>query len=259
MEVPENVKQHVTEERSNEVAKICQPLFDAFNLNFFCYIRVYENKETITLSSNHQPVYYAFQSQTSASVTVVPEGFHLWREYRSEEFLQDEISLFGHYSGITIHKALKNYRENILLAAPKENHQAISECFNNQDILGKFVLYFKDKSSVLIKDLAKSKFILPDYMIGSQQEELPNYEEFLNLIKTNKIRFDFLDKEIVFSQREYECLQQLSMGRSMKAAGNELGIASKTVEQHVARAKEKTNLHSKSQLVDLIHNNVISI
>lgn len=258
MDIPENIKQHVTEETAKEVTEICQPLFDALNLNFFCYTRLYKDKSVIAISTACEPVYYAFEAKAPVTTTFIPSGFNLWSEYRSDEFLQHEADHFGFYNGTTITKDAENYRECLILAAPKNNVNAIGICFNSQDFLRNFLLYFKDKADFLIDKACQNKVVLPDYMIGKPLPQR-NYEDFLSLIKTNNIRFDFHDQEVVISRREYECLQQLSKGKSMKETAAILEISSRTVEQYVARAKEKTKLYSRSQLVDLIHENVISI
>lgn len=62
-------------------------------------------------------------------------------------------------------------------------------------------------------------------------------------------------EESLFTKREADCIELVAKGYSMKAAAVELGISSRTVEQHVRNAKEKNGIYTKQQLVELWHAN----
>ncbi len=58
-------------------------------------------------------------------------------------------------------------------------------------------------------------------------------------------------EEIIFSRREYESMLWLSRGKTIKEVARILQLSPKTVEGHLAHAKDKTNCTFRSQLLDL--------
>ena len=71
------------------------------------------------------------------------------------------------------------------------------------DAIEQFTLYFQDKAKDLIKQAHEERFILPDKMVGEQLKE-KTYEEFYELIKTNKIYLNTKNKDVILnSQKKY--------------------------------------------------------
>ncbi len=61
--------------------------------------------------------------------------------------------------------------------------------------------------------------------------------------------------KIKISYRELQVYATLFLGMSAKESGSFLGISSKTVENHTASIKKKTNRHLRSELIKIITNN----
>ena len=54
------------------------------------------------------------------------------------------------------------------------------------------------------------------------------------------------------TRREAEVLPYLARGRSAKVIADALYVSENTIRTHTRRILEKTDLHSKQQLIDLI-------
>lgn len=52
------------------------------------------------------------------------------------------------------------------------------------------------------------------------------------------------------TKREFECLESLSKGFTMKLTAKQLDISPRTVESHIRNLKEKLGMHTKNQLLE---------
>jgi Response regulator containing a CheY-like receiver domain and an HTH DNA-binding domain len=77
------------------------------------------------------------------------------------------------------------------------------------------------------------------------------YKEFCQAIKTKKLPFRFKAQDIILSQREFDILNLLIKGKSMREIGQILKISPRTVETYIYTAKDKTNTFTTSRLLDL--------
>lgn len=57
--------------------------------------------------------------------------------------------------------------------------------------------------------------------------------------------------KVKLTQREIECLNLVAHGSTMKMIARKLDISPRTVEQHLRNIKEKFEVNTKSQLVEL--------
>ncbi len=118
---------------------------------------------------------------------------------------------------------------------------------NDIDLLQKFLLYFRDKAGLLIKEAKKSPIILPN---------LPTKPPKRSFALDEKAKHDFISKisqgKNSITKREYQCLTLFSQGLTSKEIGRELKIHPKTVDRHFENLKAKHSARNRVELLPLI-------
>ncbi|MCK4609395.1 MAG: helix-turn-helix transcriptional regulator [Gammaproteobacteria bacterium] len=258
MELLTTLKKHISYTAADDVAAICDPLFKTFGLNYFDYARVYPDSSLVALVSDRDWHYHFFEHEFPVTGVNVTSGIHLLENYMPEKVLTDAASCFSHHNGVTVFCKNETCLEFFDLSAVSSDRTIIDFYFNNIELLTQFLFYFKDKAAKLIAKAHKERFVIPNAMMQNNKT-LPSqsYTEFCNLIKTNKIRMNFKSKEVILSRREYECVLQLARGKTMKETARILAISPRTAEDYLARAKNKTNCLFRSQLIDMLWDNLI--
>lgn len=256
MALSDIIKKHASYTGADEVSQICKPLFNSLDLSVFNYSRLYHDNSLLVLDSHGEAFHHFCTNSFPASATVFTKGIHLWEEYQPEKFLRESANYFNMHNGITISFQRQDYIECFNMASSIQDCSAINLYFNQLDLIEQFIFYFKAKAEKLINQAYKERFVIPEAMRGNYLEE-KTFDEFYQLIKTNKICMNFRSKEVILSRREYECLLQLAKAKTVKETARILDISPKTVESHLTNAKNKTNCIFKSQLVDMFRNNLI--
>jgi DNA-binding CsgD family transcriptional regulator len=251
------IEKRIAYQKAEEVAEICRPLFSTFQLNYFVYSRMYHNSSKLALLVSDKRFYKHYhEKEFSLIETLATPGVHLWSDYMPRQAVADGANYFNHHNGIFILKQHAEFTEKIEIAAPANKTHPIELYCNHMDIINNFIFYFKDKATNLIDCANSNKFTPPKTMIAEERPTIHAYKNFLNLIKTQKIKFSFQNKEVAFTRREYDCLLLLSQGKTMKEIAEILNISPRTIETFLLHAKTKTSCRYKSQLIDFFHNNV---
>lgn len=117
----------------------------------------------------------------------------------------------------------------------------MSKYLNHIDLFERFLDYFREKAKPLIERAMKEKIIIPNKFElapkGLMYKDLDR-QAFLNLLNPQH-----------FSMREMECIRLLTRGYTHKMIAQELGISPRTVETYLEHIKEKTDTHTKGELV----------
>lgn len=72
------------------------------------------------------------------------------------------------------------------------------------------------------------------------------------LLTAKKVVFALLADDYGLARREAEVLPYLARGRSAKVIAEALFVSESTIRTHTRRILEKTCLHSKQELIDLV-------
>ena len=249
-------KKHISYTRAEDVFQICKPLRDAFSVASFHYIRMYKDGSLLILGSNGETSRSFFKNEHSTQGTILTKGIYLWDEFQSKRFLDECAREFQVYNGITIVNSKQDHTECLSMGFSVKEPSVVGTVLNHLDLIEQFVYYFKDKAENLIEQAYHERFILPPSVIGKRLEE-KSFEEFRNLIKTNKIHMNAKDKNIILTRREYEVLLQFASGKTSKEAADALKISNRTVEQHLTNAKNKSDYTLRSQLVEMLRDNLL--
>ncbi len=115
----------------------------------------------------------------------------------------------------------------------------------------KYLLYFIDKASALIKEANRTRFEIPagsiklvniNANIDKQFSESSEFE-----IKKYHLQGEFGD--IALTYREVACLNLLKQGLRYKEIGKRLYISTRTVEQRIDKIRKKLHCASKKDLL----------
>lgn len=151
--------------------------------------------------------------------------------------------------------------ETFVFASSSPDRNIINFYINGSEFLNKFILYFKDVGKKLITQSN-----------DAQNSGLYNHTFTLDLVNTksilgnDKTKNSFLEQikpkhfyiknnsgiEVKIPSVEWQCLNLLAKGRSMKDIGNELDLSPRTVETNISRSKKRLQCYTKKNLLDLL-------
>ncbi len=260
---------------TDEVNRICYPLFKNTPVKYFDYTRYYDTGEIVscaTSSPEFLKQYYVNDLYPSFEEFTIFSSFGL-----SVAMLSHTMPLPPGASEINPNR----YNGNILTAADsaifhrlyvivrhpdyyvtsgfgviREDKSIFNFYLNATPILENFVKYFEHRAYEMIERTCKdSRIIMPYYL----EKRVRNDEKFGALFNISKLNFDINpSKPIIFDKmiitpREHECLELIAHGYTMKNAAKRLEISHRTVEQHLRNIKEKLGVSTKNQLVEVWH------
>lgn len=237
------------------VDEICRPLFDHFPISYFSYSRDYnDNRPLLLLISNKDWLYH--YTVNCYPFLIRPEEIRTWTTTMPGKALKEAGSYLNLFNGVVISKTYPQYTERVELAAANPYENPIEIFFNHRDLLNQFVLYFKDKTSTLMKELLDNPFIFPETMFSENRSVAFSYEKFRASIHMKKIFMNFNSESVGFSKREFEVLWQLATGKSMKEVAIELEISNRTAESYLKNAKNKAQDFSTKYLIEYFRKNL---
>jgi len=190
----------------------------------------------------------------------LPKGYFLWSELKNDDPAYSQgRETFNIDNGLSF--VIKKKQETILyiFAATRDNHSINNFYVRNIDLFKRFILYFNDKASNLIKKAAGNKIYLPEKQIVTSSRKLKNIDisektrsEFFKM--TNIDRFFLLnqDENLYLTKREAECVTYMIDGATAKQTAKILGISFRTVESYIQQIKEKLKCPNKEALISLL-------
>lgn len=267
-----------------DLHNICQPLFQNSSINSFHYERIYKDGSYISLNTDLELENFITSENNKKyrhDVKIIDALFDNKDFYRSNRgnklcFFTEDIDQ-GYWSNM-----FKKFRIKSCFNIIEENNffyerfgftsllNAPSYGFyiNNCEILEKFILYFKEYGSDLIKTNEKTKIIWlnnnPQYnklvqnlkkSCNTKDKNLTTLEDKL---KIKKYPLNNNHIKSYLTQHELKCLQHLGKGFTCKEIGNVLRISYRTVETHIRNIKNKLNIYSHDQLLKIYHSSRLS-
>jgi DNA-binding CsgD family transcriptional regulator len=242
---------------SSDVLTICQPFFDSLNLNYFVYGRLYNDGSFTGLTSAPQFIKHFFEMEFLAGGYIQQTGVFPWACHLPEQAVSDARNHFNHENGITFMYKREDSIEFFDFAAPKDNRNILYHYINNKDVFESFFLDFEDKASKLISNAEKERIIMSNNMLIKDDEILNELAE--SLTQTIKPRsYQLKNPEHVnarISQAEMNCLLSLSKGKTAKETAKDLFISPRTVNTHIYNIKNRLNVCSKEQVLNIMREN----
>jgi len=249
------------------VQDICSPLFDSSDIDFFNYVRVYDDNSLSILSTFpkiHEDGLKKKTIITSGQISALMAAnmpineiensfYYLLKEGnpRANGILKE----YAIGNAIVLAFRKPGFYECFSFLA-KANKNIVNFYFNNWDVLIKFRHYFLDKASSLIDEAEKAKLIM-DYGDKNNNSvirgaKMPfDREKFEATVKPRHYRIFHDTREVKITAREFDTLKCLAQGRTNKEAGKILNVSPKTIDVYQIRLREKLHVHRKSDLINI--------
>ncbi len=268
-----------------QVKKICEPLCDAFNINYFAYHRIDTDLQLATLTTNHEIIKFTRNHKLFSELHEPPNLLTNQVIFtddicRESKLYQNSIlpiqEKFGLYHGVTILTSQSNYFEIFFITTYEENTNFKNFIYANHECLESFLAYFRNKAHRLIStslnysiDIRTTQLfknvkmalqgISSEATIDEMLNQLYNIKKLPNQFKFS-IKKYYLNKPydlIYLTQRELDVLLLLAKRITMKSIAKMLDVSWTTVRYHIENIRSKFQCKSKTDLIRLINNNNI--
>lgn len=270
----------------NKLSDICEPIFSGFGFKSLGYTRIKKNGERLILDTHSDLLNYycdsAFQEKVKGDNSLVctldslggnsphQEGYIQMFSGDPKSKLEEKLYHYDVWNCISITFNMKHYSEVYHLSNSKGSNASIIDlCVNKKVLLYRFAHYFRDKLRLLEVDKAPilRNVETPRIFIKNPAEgegegaNDMNYNIKLHdFVKRTQVEKFYLKTHGIFiGRREAECLYYLSLGKTSKEIANHLKISARTIESYINSLKLKTDVHSKSALIMLAHENFLAI
>lgn len=253
------------------VVNICQPLNDAFNIDYFTYIHINKKSHNrVLLTTKPEWVMFFYKNQYHYHPIIVrseffqKNGYYIWNDYQEETPFSKGEQYFQILSGITIVNSNDQDANIYCFGSAKEaNRKDPFYYLNIIEALERFIIYFHDKARKLIHSSnQKAIYIPPTFNVDQYNDTVKkiNLDEFLNIkhIKRFYIRDMPLLQNTYLTQKEAECALHYLNGKNARETADTLYCSSRTVEIHIENIKRKLQCDTKLQLIHLLINHVFN-
>lgn len=271
-----NLGGHFSLESTQSVNEICSSILQQIGITYFNYLKVYhKDSSRELLTNNAEWIDHFYKTGLYNSVATIdvehllPKGYFLWSELDSNDPIYNQgRELFNIDNGISFIVKRKDVTCLYIFGSTRENYKINNFYIKNIDLLKRFILYFNDKGSTLLKNAAKNKIYLPEKQIITPKilnnMEVTQSEREIFYEKTNIEKFYLLTEadDLYLTKKQAECAAYLIEGATAKQCAKALNISYRTVESYINDIKTKlfefsgTKL-SKDELVGFLKNTAI--
>lgn len=246
---------------SGKIDSIGASFFQKLGITHFGYIKIFKNGTMFRMANNKEwtkeffnKEYYndsAFYNMRNVSkekrrlslLTGEPKGEHL-------------ISLctnFNIWNALVVYEKFNEYGELWFFGTSVQNTEAINFYVNNEIVLKKFTLYFKEKFSDEFNNVNNENIIYSNIKILDDEiQEQKNINDFFDEININYYK---ITDELSISKKEFKCLSYLIQGKTAKEIARLIGGSFRTIEFHLSNVKQKAHCKKKSHLFEFLLNN----
>jgi len=251
----------------SRVQEIVKPLAEYLGINFFGYMKLYNNCSFSVLINGYsdflnnyfnlikeQDTY--FKNEFRSTIDNGPNTF-LWpTEYKEIPAVASLHNEHDIWHGYSINYRHSEYIEHYAFAFNKNASNKTDFFIKNSHVLEKFCHYFKSKASDIIKKQEQGpKSSYPKrFDISCIEEQSRNRQKFFDEINKNKKSL-IANKDgslIKLTKRESECISILMKNKTVKEIGSTLNLSPRTVEHYIDNVKQKLGIRYKSELLDIL-------
>jgi len=259
---------------ADKILEICtEKLFQPFKyakLSSFGYVKVFNDGKWLIISHNKQWIEYFFNQ------AFVSESFQesIFNEINNNvRYLlyfnkPDDLKIplyaaaydFNMWQGFNIYTREKDFVEYCYFHSNRESSDLSNFYLNNIRELEHFILYFKSEAFDIIDTSDSEKLAhLRESVLKREEKNFPSTKNiFFDQTPVKKFFIKGPLSHLWLSKQEAGCAYYLSIGKSMKEIGRILNISPRTVESYISNIKNKTNCHSKSDLIDFFRTSDIT-
>lgn len=249
----------------DEIKQLCRPLEEHFGLTSFVYRKNYYDGTEISLSNQPEWIEHFYIDKELMKKSVFDKhpdnyqsGFVLWSQLKGHQEILQRAKLFDIDHGVTIVKKVNDGIELCYFGTRSKNDDVVNHYLNNLDLLGRFILYFKDQAAEMIRKAEKYKIIVFDDKYSTVTVD----EEDLEAIKPTNSRDDFIKatqlkhfhpdgefRGMSLSAREMDVIACLLRGMTSEETGKAIHLSPRTVEDYLTELRAKFDVKTKSQLI----------
>lgn len=239
---------------SQEVREICAPLLQNTPITHFEYFFSFSDNTGLMLSTNPDWLQHYFTEDFRVCrheldyvpsygfithALPFPQGLAEFRRH-TQRVLQARH--FQIYHCCFVLDKYDDYTDACVFGIAKDDIGILQYYLNHLDSLQRFKAYFVKKAAPLIERLQqKNKLLVVSPCIETREE---------NLVALAKP--DLLQQPYRLSRREYDCLNYVVQGKTVKEIADIFRISPSTVNAHISHVKDKLQCHNKSQLKEKI-------
>ena len=257
-----NYCQNQLHSSSQTTIEISKDFLNTHGLRHFCYARFNpENNSLLTLTTHpeaHED-FLSYDFYKKLDFNQIPSSKALlWSglDGPSVEIIKHSREYYNLGNGIALTKHYDSIYENFYFSSTPENIAINNFYLSNLDLLYNFCFYFKEKAKHLIQKENKNSIVLPLNALGTKKSDI-NYPARNIMINIENPLFKKIYYSTDFSKnlskREFQCLNRLALGKRACTIASELDLAERTVRSYIEHLKEKTKLHSITQLIQFYH------
>jgi DNA-binding CsgD family transcriptional regulator len=250
-------KNHILYSSADELKQICAPLRSCFGVETFAYVKIYPDLSRVHLDTNaawseffYKHAYRYHQINRLTESKHWEPGYSVLYMLDDSECIKDSHE-FDIGNGVVIADHVNGCTELVcFVLSYRESKSKLVGLLNNIDLLQKFIIYFKNRAVKILENAEKQKIILPFLEFTLEKASFSFKDEirrnFLETITPSQIIKNNL------TQRELECIRYSAKDMSAKQVAKLLHISPRTVEKHLANAKEKLACSKKGSLIQFL-------
>lgn len=247
---------------SDEVQKICEPLFSRTEITAFGYTRIYNDGARFVLFNRADWIEHCYNkgfvyaTRLNRHPSCYQSGYFLWDawapDHPGHDLVGKDGAEFNLGRGISILDKTENYLDKFEFASTPNNYSINNFYINNLEFLQSFIDYFKSNAGVLITEAIKNRAIVP------HTTEVDMFNDYADTQASNALLIKLDPNSSMKSTREIfhpaltirekECLYWLIKGKTGPGIALILGISPRTVEKFIGSLKDKFGTNSLFQL-----------
>lgn len=247
---------------ADAIKNLCASLATQLDLNFFDYVRVYNDNSGFVLSNRLDIIEYLFTHQYRIIETVpthlIKDKFHylLMPQGAHERLLWEVKLLFNITYPLDIIERHKDYCELFCFSNTLGTRDVINVYLNNMDKLEQFIKDFKKDAASLLRNGHHDKINFPTNMLPNfRGTDLGILDDVSVSIKSTTESSQLNSARSLFTAREIDCMRTLTTTYSIKKCALKLNLSPRTVESYLNNIKSKLGIASKAKLLDYINDN----
>lgn len=252
-------EKHLFVEMTRDVSDICEDFCKKFEITFVDHIRFFQDGSCYILTNHRDWLNYHFNKQyrlietppkeilISEKARIVPPYSYVTADIESHFNVQCPFILLDFQE--------KSFDLFCFASTQKKTVEDSINCYmNHVETFEKFAQHFKEKTSRLISVADKQRLFLPKSM---RENVVETFETYSKSVKKKKLLVDFNHRKVILTPREYQVVEQMAMGNTMKDVAKILDIVPKAVEFHLTNIRRKTNCMTTKQLIRYFLNSVL--
>lgn len=255
-------KNHPALYAPKHVQNICKPLFQNSLINYFEYVKVYNNGKGVRLDTKNGFLPYLHRNNNYLDLNTLDKNNRI--QFISMNCLPsgiDErslstINLFSNKFDLdNIFTFRKNSGDVLELASfgtsRGKDWSIANYYYSHIDYLENFIRYFKTQAKNIIELLEKPHNILT---FNRHTNHVEYFSSTNNQNKSNifiNVWTDSYADTVSLTRREWDCMKLLAHGKTAKETAYVLNISYRTVESYIDTLKHKLHCTNKSLLADI--------